>query len=191
MEILSDATFKGNLKVEGPLVVSSDVYVHSKSDENRVIHYNNGTIVNATEIIFHNLKSTNGIDSIYSDDLFCRLNEVRCNVCAVENIKNNFKNYTVVFPQVSEDCTTFRLVSSIDYSQSYVQSVQFFKLISGIPGCSNSNSMRKKVDFDYSLEGCEYDGISTSNIIITKANGVVIGPNEYEMRALLIHNPLC
>lgn len=195
MEILSDATFKGNLKVEGPLVVS-DVYLNDALDRNkRLIYSKNGdTVMETTEILF-GVMTDMGVpsDTIKASDLFSKLKKIDINGCSLQtdltSINNQVKQIQATIPHTGDlyfgaipsDCTRFKintyLTMGIDMDVNhYIHSIQLYR---ADPDVCSTVKLLKPIYMDFELlgKGCE--------IIFNKPAGEAF--NEREIVAKFVY----
>lgn len=180
MEILSDATFKGNLKVEGPLVVS-DVYLNNASCQDRKLIYTSGlgyATINTTEIILSKLTDTwTPSNTIGTSDLFSKLKKIdtiECSICSFGEIKKHV-HYTgdLYFGAVPSDCTRFKInthsTMSIDMDvYHYIHSIQLYR---AYPDASHTTHLKSIcMDVELPMNGCE--------IIFNKPSGEAFDNSE-------------
>ncbi len=192
MEILSDATFKGNLKVEGSLIVASDVRMDSKANGDRVIYYNRGTVINTTEIIFDSMIDTfNPSNNIRASDLFSKLKKIDTNGCAICSLQSDlnyinckigeisgigrYMSYSgnLYFCAVPSDCTRFKIntnsTMNIDMDvEMYIRSIQLYR---AYPDASHTTHLKSIcMDIELPRIGCE--------IIFNKPSGEAFDNSE-------------
>lgn len=180
MEILSDATFKGNLKVEGPLVVS-EVYLNNASCQDRKLIYTSGlgyVTINTTEIILSKLTDTwTPSNTIETSDLFSKLKKIdtiECSISSFDEIKQRI-TYTgdLYFCAVPSDCTRFKIntysTMSIDMDVwRYLHSIQLYRTYPDVFHTTHLKSIY--IDVELSRNGCE--------IIFNKPSGEAFDNSE-------------
>lgn len=181
MEILSDATFKGNLEVEGPLVVS-DVYVNTVLDEGKIIYTKSGdAVVNTTEILFAKMvHAYDQSNAISADELFEKLKKIdkvdtiECSISSFDEIKKHV-HYTgdLYFCAVPSECTRFKInthsTMSIDMDVwKYLHSIQLYR---AYPDASHTTHLKSIcMDVELPMNGCE--------IIFNKPSGEAFDNSE-------------